>query len=219
MLALNDKLLRKNNIKNIDVTWVDALQQVKAFEKLIKKANWRPPQTTALNIKLDMENAMKAKWISKILKSEDCQKEIIDWADITETEKEDIRFMLKQNGFPVHLTPFQMPDTCDSKISKALRVDGKIAGWCIIHNAEPDTVQCSTIYVIEEYRNSIRTMNLIAQTGKDTFNKNIKYAIYQTSYKDRSLIKYLSMLTHEKGVAMKYHSLISRKYYTEPQDN
>ena len=127
--------------------------------------------------------------------------------------------MQKCKGFPVHLTPFQMSENLNSKISKALRVKGKIAGWCILHNIGQDTAQCSALYIKDEYRGKNTSMKLIASSAIDTQNKNIKYVIYQAKYRDRNLIEYLSKLTENDAVAMKYHTLVSRKYYTETHEN
>ena len=219
MLNLNDKLLKNNKIQYIDVFWVDALQQAEVFEKLLKKGNWLPQQRTALNIKLNINNALKAQWVADVLNTDENNTEIIDWADITDNDKQEIILIQKQDGFHAYLTPFQMPEILDSKISKALRINGKIAGWCIMHKIKPDTTQCSALFIKAECRSKYLNMKLLASSGIEMQNKNISFCIYQLQYQDRYLIKYLNNLFAENNtVVRRYHTLSSRKYYAESLD-
>jgi N-acetylglutamate synthase-like GNAT family acetyltransferase len=217
LLQQIDKVHKEHPIQYIDVSWADAIQETTAFENLIRKSHWLPPQRTIVNVKLHVDSALKATWKDELPGTND-NTGILDWAEVTEREKEEIRLLEKEEGFPKYLTPFQLPGIVDKKISKVLRVEGKIAGWCIFHTIKNDTAQCSSLYIRQGYRNKLRSMKLLADSFIDAQKKNIRYINYQISYQDKSLEKFLDTLTADKAVVRKYHTLASRKYYTAQPD-
>ncbi len=215
MLNLNDKLLKNNKIQYIDVSWLDAIHYVKVFEKLLEKGNWLKKQKKSLNVKLNVKKAVQAKWISDTLNMVDNKTEIIDWADITEADIDEIQLIEQQDGFPLYLTAFQLSEILDTRISKLMRINGKIAGWCIMHTIKPDTAQCSALYVKDEFRGKFESMKLIASSAQATHSKDIDYVIYQVHYQNQNLIHYLNSLIVTGAAEKNYHTLASRKYYTE----
>ncbi|RLD48643.1 MAG: TIGR03032 family protein [Bacteroidetes bacterium] len=211
LLKQTDKILIRNNIKYTDVVYSDMYENYKITENLIKKIGFLQPKRTVQNIKLNIDNVMKADWIKDFVKEEQDIK-IFDFSELSETDKEELSALEKQNKFPLHLRPFQMPDYINPKISKIAKYKNKIAGWCILHNVNKETLQCSALFVFNEHRDKLISKKLMAKAFSDM--KNIKFTTYQIEYKDKFVLNFLNNLFAENNaIENTFHTIASRKYY------
>ncbi len=211
LLKQTDKILIRNKIKYTDVVYSDIYENYEITEKLIKRVGFLQPKRTVQNIKLNIENVMKGGWIKDFIKEEPDIK-IINFSELSEKEKEELSVLEKQNKFPLHLRPFQMPDYINVKISKIARYKNKIVGWCILHNVNKETLQCSALFVFDAYRDKLISKRLMARAFSDM--KHIKYTIYQIEYKDKFVMNFLNNLFAENNaIENTFHTIASRKYY------
>lgn len=210
LLQENEQLLEKNRVRYIDASWVDALQEAPAIETLIKSKGWLPLQRTLLNMKINVDTAISTKRFPGVMDHE-YETEVIDWTEISELDKEKMHLMEQENGFPAYLSPFQLPELLDTKISKIIRVKGETAGWCIFHHIKGDTAQCSALYISKIHRNKNRSLELITRCFLEAQKRGIHYIICQVNYQDNRLIRYVNSLADESAIVRKYHTLASRK--------
>lgn len=213
LLKQNNKLLVSNGIQYIDVSWPEIISEAKSFKQLLLKNNWLPIQKSILNVKVDVEDALKSKWV----KNEPDIKadiKIFDWAKVDEQE---VKLIMKEKKVPKYLTPLQFPRLLNTKISKFLYINGQIAGWCIFHNVKPDTVQGSALFIAKELRNKFVSIKLLVDCLTEAHKNNIRFIIYQSNYQNHSLIRYLSILTPPTAVVKKYCTLSSRKHLSLKQ--
>ncbi|NOZ36205.1 MAG: TIGR03032 family protein [Chlorobi bacterium] len=211
ILKLTDEILSKNNIKYTDIVYSDIYEDTEIIEKLIKKAGYLNPKRTVQNIKLNIHNVMKAGWIKEFVKEEQ-DIEIFDFSELSEADKNELSILEKQKRIPMYLKPFQMPEFINTKISKIAKYKNKIVGWCILHNVNEETLQCSALFVFPEYREKLISKKLMARAFSDM--KNIKNTVYQAEYDDKIIINYLNNLFAENdAIDNKFYTIASRKYY------
>lgn len=213
LLKKNDELLIKRKIQYIDATWSNIISCSETLIKLLKKANWLQPEPTVINIKLDVKKAFEAKWTDKTNSETDSIIDTINFGSISGKQKRDIVQLINTGLVPPHLSPFQLPEIIDNNISKALVFKHEVVGWCIVHKLKPDTVQGSSIFIKKEFRNTNTLKSLIYNVFKEVHKQNIPFFIYQTSYRNQKLSRFLNGLTMPNAIVRKYVTLASRKYY------
>ncbi len=211
LLKQTDKILIRNKIKYTDVVYSDIYENYEITENLIKKVGFLQPKRTVQNIKLNIENVMKGGWIKDFIK-EEADIKIFNFSELSEKDKEELSVLEKQNKFPLHLRPFQMPDYINSGISKVAKYKNKIVGWCILHNVNKETLQCSALFVFDEYRDKLISKKLMARAFSDM--KNIRFTIYQVEYNDKFVLNFLNNLFAENNaIENTFYTIASRKYY------
>lgn len=212
LLLLTEKFLLQIGAKHIDLTYLNTYNQTETLEKLLAKQDWLTPKPTVLNIKLNNKNVFKANWVLETLALQN-EVEVFDWKDLTESDKQEVIKIQQHKDFPKHLTPFQLEEILDRKVSKGARVNGQIVGWCILHNISDRTNQCSALYIDNEYRKKAIGEQLMANCFDEMIKKNIDFTIYQAQYKDKALTSYLNLLFAEHdAIIQKAETMASRKY-------
>ncbi len=214
MLKLLDKIMRQFKFNYIDIVYFNNLNSRKTLEKLLQKDNWQKPMPTTMNIKIESKSAWEMDWLQKAYNHKDDEITIFDWKDLTKNDITEIKNILENGKCPRYLTPFQIQEQLNLKISKGVRINGKIAGWCIIHNISQDTAQCSALYVEPQYRRKNIDKILIAYTTKTGLDENIKFANFQVQYSDKLTTRYLKSLFSKSEVLQNInYDIASRKYF------
>ncbi len=213
LLNIIDKVLIQNNIKYTDVVYSDTYKRTVITEKLLLKNGYLQPKRTVQNIVLNIENVLKGEWIKEFVKKEN-DIQIINFSELSEEDKKEILTSEKQKKFPAYLRPFQMPELINPGISKIAKYKNKIAGWCILHNVNKETLQCSALFVFDEYKEKLISKKLMAKSFSDM--KNIKYTTYQLQYDDKFIVNYLNNLFAENNAIKKtFYTIATRKYYNK----
>ncbi|MCF6185442.1 MAG: GNAT family N-acetyltransferase [Bacteroidales bacterium] len=211
LLNIIDKVLIQNSIKYVDVVYSDTYEGIDITEKLLLKNGYLQPKRTVQNIILNIENVLKAEWIKNSVKNEE-NIQIINFSELSQEDKKEILISEKQKKFPAYLRPFQMPEFINPKISKFAKYNNKIAGWCILHNVNSETLQCSALFVFDEYKEKFISKKLMAKAFSDM--KNIKYTTYQLQNDDKFIVNYLNSLFAENNAIKKtFYTIAARKYY------
>lgn len=213
MLFTIEDIAKKNNIKVLDFMYHDDWENVNITENLFSNAGWAEPRFAQEVIILDNKTVLQQPWVQKALAMHDENVELFPWPQVSEKEKQEILSWQGQpNGYPPHLNPFRELKLKDTPISHGARVNGKIAGWCIVHWYSDDTVQCSSLFVKEEYR-KYKLAERLTAIGFDYYRQeNILSTIYQVVYEDKLVRRLLNLWFKENGcIKQKYFVKTIRK--------
>ena len=103
--------------------------------------------------------------------------EIFPWKDLTEAESEAIKKAYSQKAIPDEVYPFAAGAVYEPLNSLGLRHEGKVVGWLITRQLDPETICYYSIYTDYEFHNRGFIIMLLIKALKlqqqSSFNKAI----------------------------------------------
>lgn len=212
MLQMTEKILKKNNLKTIDIIFFDTWQNKNFLIKYFRQNNWATHQKTVQNFRVNNKNGLSLDWVQNAMKQES-EIEYKTWGEITEKQRIKLQEKIQNTpNFIPYLTPFQELARIELDCSQVAIKNDEIIGWSIIHKRSSNTLQCSALYVFDEHRTNSISKKLIARNYFYNVQNNYETTIFQVQYKNEMVREYLSTMFSEKDVISKtYHTLASVK--------
>jgi len=209
---MTEKLLKKNNIKTIDIVFFDTWDNKDFLIKYFRQNNWAIHQKTVQNFRVNNKNGLSLDWVQESLKS-NSEIEYKTWGEITENQRKKLQEKIQNTpNFIAYLTPFQEVNRIELDCSQVAIKNNEIIGWSIIHRRSSNLLQCSALYVFDEYRTNSISKKLIARNYFYNVQNNYETTIFQVQYKNEMVRKYLSTMFGQNEVISKtYHTLASVK--------
>lgn len=184
-----------------------------AFERLLQKCQWMPPQPRMLVCKSSRDKIMNAPWMQKTKLPDSYS--IFPWAEITEAER--LGLQKYQEIFPwipITLIPFIHEENFEPLNSLGLRYHGELVGWMITHRLSPDTIRYACGFLRPDLQKMGRFIPLLANAIHIQAKANILNGIWIVSVQRNSMVNFVKKrmapyLTSLKESKESYKSLIN----------
>ncbi|MEZ5403204.1 MAG: GNAT family N-acetyltransferase [Bryobacteraceae bacterium] len=161
-----------------------------AVEGLLRKLGWSEGRKRMLFCESDFSTITGAPWMRR--------RELPDgfepflWATLTPAERDWIHETQRRSPwFPELLTPFWMEESVEPVSSLGLRVNGEIAGWCISHRVNRDTIRYSRLFVRQEFQGLGRAIPLLARSIYCHENTEVDKAIFDVAAHNTQMLRFV----------------------------
>ena len=136
---------------------------IAAFERVLAKAGWNPPETRMLVVKSTIPLIQKAPWM-KLTELPD-KMQIIAWNEVTEAERAALRHSREtETWIPDDLVPFDHEGNFEPRTSVALRHENRIVGWVINHQMSPKLIRFTCSFMRPDFQRLGRIVWLYADS-------------------------------------------------------
>jgi GNAT superfamily N-acetyltransferase len=161
-----------------------------AFERLLQKCNWLPPQPRMLVCKSSTDKIINAPWMQKTKLPDSYS--IFPWLGISEAER--LALQKQQEIFPwipKDLLPFIQEENFEPLNSLGLRYQGEVVGWMINHRLAPDTIRYTCGFLRPDLQKMGRFIPLLANAIQLQAKANIINGIWTVSVKRPSMVNFI----------------------------
>jgi GNAT superfamily N-acetyltransferase len=146
-------------IRQIGVKYTTQTPLLAAFERVLAKRGWSPPETELTGAEIG-PSIMQSAWARSRLPA---GFEVFPWAALAASDRarlEEIR-----QTIPPALWPLDADVPPEPANSLGLRApDGDLAGWMVTHRADERTVRYTVLYVREPWRSAPVSFALLAES-------------------------------------------------------
>ena len=137
-------------------------EQLEVAEAFFRKAGWSAPAMTMLHCRADRA-MLKAPLMQDALELP-AEYEIVDWIDISATEREAIAARQAQSQwFPPDLDPFHFERGLELLNSLALRYRGEVVGWLLTSRTTPTTIHYRCLFVRPDLAKLGRGLSMVVE--------------------------------------------------------
>ena len=160
------------------------------LKRMLKKLAWDEPEFTMRINQSLIEQAFPV-FHSKHELPEGY--EFTKWGDVTDEEKAEIR--KKQEAgpwFPNDVSPFLLEEIIEPDVSIALRFEGKIIGWLVIHRITHETLEYTSLFVEDEHR-SFKIGHLLMGEGINRQAAQEKYPkfLFTAKAENKTMVRFI----------------------------
>ena len=189
---LQNVLIQQRGMHAICFKYVAGNPFAEALEKIIASQGWLPPKIFLIRYHFDVY-AFDPPWFHHSLPLPPSMK-FFPWNDLQPSEKIQIEFMESQGIFLPLVSPFLEEAFIDAETSVGLRLEGKIAGWCITHRIDPLTIRFSALYVDSSLHQAGHGIALLAESIRRLKQLNIPRAFCEInlSQVNRSWLRFVN---------------------------
>lgn len=119
-------------VERLNATFMSGQPATPAIERILAKLGWTAPETRMVVVRCSLDSIKGAPWLNRL--SVPPGYEILPWVDITPAERDEIRESNRCDPWiAADLNPFDFESDIEPVTSLALRVHGKVLGWCLNH--------------------------------------------------------------------------------------
>lgn len=180
-----------------------------AVEALLRKAGWSDGERRMLFCESDFATIAKAPWMAQRDFPPDY--EPFFWRTLTLPERQDLLDrQAREPWYPENLTPFWMEDTIEPVSSLGLRYRGEIAGWCISHRVNHDTIRYARLFVRRELQGMARAIPLLARSIYCHEGTEVDKAIFDVASHNAIMLRFVERRMKPYLLKM-YWTMQSRK--------
>lgn len=140
--------LKKRRLIVCWATYVQENPSTPALQALFAKAGWSEPYHEIIRIYIDAWE-YRSPFPSRPL-PRGC--EIFKWVELTDAEREDLKYRENQGSIPKFVSPFSKKYAVEPLTSLGIRCNGSVIGWLVTHRISKDTIRYSVYYVSPEFR-------------------------------------------------------------------
>lgn len=190
LTRLEEELYHRECTKT-ELVYMTGKPTTPAWERLLQKCNWAPPQTRMLVCKGQIEKVIEAPWMKKYSRLPSSYR-IFPWLEITQEERQAIQQQQEaQPWIPENLIPFQCEKNLEPLNSLGLRYRGQVVGWVINHRISSDTIRYTTAFVREDLQKMGRVISLFYEAGKRQVEAKIPNVIWATPLFHKSMVAFI----------------------------
>ncbi|WP_427158676.1 GNAT family N-acetyltransferase [Aliinostoc sp. HNIBRCY26] len=183
--------LKARGCKIMQLNYTTGKPTTPAFERLLEKHNWTPPETRTLVCKGDANTVMEANWLKRYSRLPSSYS-IFPWQEITPEERQTIQKQQEtQPWIPEDLVPFKYEKDLEPLNSLGLRYEGQVVGWVINHRIAPDTIRYTCSFVREDLQKMGRIIILYAEACQRQLNANIPYGMWTVPSFHKSMVAFV----------------------------
>jgi GNAT superfamily N-acetyltransferase len=191
LLTRLEEELRARGCTKVKLVYTTGKPTMPAFERLLQKCNWTPPQPRMLVCKGNAEIIMEASWMKRYSRLPSSYS-IFPWLEITQQERQAIQQQQEtQPWIPQDLIPFQYEKHFEPLNSLGLRYQGQVVGWVINHRLDPDTIRYTCSFVRKDLQKMGRIISLYAEACKRQFRAKIPNGIWTVPLIHESMVKFV----------------------------
>ena len=119
-------------VKKLTATYMTGQPGTEAVERIFARTGWSEPHTRMLVVRCSLDSIKSAPWMKQYRLPEGY--EILSWIDVSAQERREIMESHKAEAWiAADLVPFDFEQDIEPITSIALRVRGRILGWCLNH--------------------------------------------------------------------------------------
>ena len=149
MSVLEEELLAADCML-LEAMYPDEKSEDRPIEHFLLKSGWTPARPFHVVCKAWVARLVQARW-TRVPYPDHYQ--IFRWRHLTTADREDIiQSQETRLKFPPHLNPFKDEDRLNLDASLGLRVNGRVAGWCLAKHYSSDTLWVDNLFAAPETR-------------------------------------------------------------------
>lgn len=154
------------------------------IERLLTKHGWAKPATYMLCCHFDVR-LFNPPWFNRPIGfSKEFQE--FSWNQLTDKEKEILRYQAKQWTFPPAVSPLIQEETIEPLNSLGLRYQNEVIGWMITHRIDPQTISYTSLYIHREYHLQGHAIQLLVNSIRKQQHSSIPYALFKVNIEEVS---------------------------------
>jgi len=158
-----------------------------ALEALLQKHGWETPERRMMICESDFDTITKAPWMAR--REFPPEFEVFQWTTLSAAERQ---WLLENNDwYPELLTPFYYEERIEPVSSLGLRYQGQIAGWCITHRVDRETIRFVRLFVRKELQSLGRSIMLLAQSIYRHEYTEVYKAIFDVAIHNPAMIRFV----------------------------
>jgi GNAT superfamily N-acetyltransferase len=190
LTRLEEELYQRECTKT-ELVYMTGKPTTPAWERLLQKCKWAPPQPRMLVCKGQIETVIEAPWMKKYSRLPSSYR-IFPWLEITQEERQAIQQQQEaQPWIPENLIPFKCEENLEPLNSLGLRYQGQVVGWVINHRISPDTIRYTSAFVREDLQKMGRVISLFYEAGKRQVEAKIPNVIWATPVSHKSMVAFI----------------------------
>lgn len=150
MLLALEQSLKKEGFKSIDLQYRSHWPTIPILKKLFIRLSWHEPIFSLRICQSLIEQAFPVFHTNHKLPE---GYEFTSWEEVTNDEKEKIKQKhASAKWYPEDVSPFQLEHIIEPRTSVALRFQGEIVGWLVMHQITKETLEYTALFVDEAHR-------------------------------------------------------------------
>jgi GNAT superfamily N-acetyltransferase len=119
-------------VEKLSGTYMSGQPATPAVERILATTGWTPPKARMLVARCSLDSIKGARWLNHFRIPDGY--ELLRWVEVSAAERDEIRASDARNPWIAgDLKPFDHERGIEPVTSLALRVDGKVLGWCLNH--------------------------------------------------------------------------------------
>jgi hypothetical protein len=137
--------------------------EITFFERLLARHDWTPPQTRMRVFKGTFGELKKAVWYRRYRLS--TRFHLASWSEITRQDMSRLRETQRKTAWiPDELLPwkFEMRQL-HAASSIAVRFDGEIVGWILMHPLDRETLRCSCAFMRDDLSSQLCLLPVLSE--------------------------------------------------------
>jgi GNAT superfamily N-acetyltransferase len=162
LLERLEAVLRQQGCQQMSVNYSSGQSTVPAFERILQKCAWGPPELVQIVSKGDRPSTERLRWLRLRLPA---GFESFFWVNLPEDERQALQAeQVTKPWYPEYLSPFAGEELIDAVTSLGLRYQGQVVGWSICHRLTPDTTRHTSVFVRAELDGAGAGIPLLAES-------------------------------------------------------
>jgi len=145
-------------IAKLSGTYMSGQPATSAVERILARAGWSAPQLRMLVVRCSATSLKSMPWFRRLAMPPGY--DIVPWVELRESEREELRESHRQERWIAEeLYPFDYERGIEPVTSLALRVHGKVLGWCLNHLLD-GLLRCTCSYLRKDLQQRARGLVL-----------------------------------------------------------
>lgn len=125
--------------------------------------------------------------------------ELFPWRELTPLERSELQ---ARTDILPSMSPWLRENRIDLEWSVGMRIDGRVAGWLLMEQAEPDTMLYPTMYMLPEYeRLGVGFLMATEATRVPGFTKRYPFIQFQIMEANRPMVRLIERRYAEATIA------------------
>ncbi|MDX1903598.1 MAG: GNAT family N-acetyltransferase [Thermonemataceae bacterium] len=172
LLKIAEQIAQNHHLTNMIILFQDNWDSIKIMPKLLAKNAWQTPQEKLVMLKLHYNQIKDLPWFQ--IKEYPQNFKASLWAELSPENMAYIQEKQKnENWYPEMLSPFQLPHILEKNSSLVLWHENEIVGWLITHLVTTKTIQITSLFVDNAYRNTKASIAIIANAVERFYQSEV----------------------------------------------
>jgi GNAT superfamily N-acetyltransferase len=191
LLTLLETSLKSQGLTGVQSRYRNDWKSVDVIERMLESHQWEKPQTVRIIAEAGIEKYLEAPWPAVKMPGD---YHIESWEKLQDSERRRIEELIRNNEVPREFSPFQHEEKNFNKVSTYLKYRNEIAGWNIVFELKPDTLEYNNLFLVANYRKMGYAISLLKDSFGRQFELHIPKATWIINAENKAILKIAQLL-------------------------
>jgi GNAT superfamily N-acetyltransferase len=180
LVAAAEEAIRLRGGTSVEAVYMTGKRSIEWLERIFARRGWDPPRVRAVTVRATMEEALAMPWYGR--GGVPAGAEIVSWADVTESERRQIRESNDRVPWiPASLQPWRHDGIGFDRVSSVgLRYRGAVVGWVINHRVDDETTRFTCSFMRADLSRRARIVPLYTEAIRRLSQTGCRYCTFIT---------------------------------------